>query len=69
MSWIITIRKLDQPLIRLSQKGSDCAWDSVVEFGDIIAGKDRGAGSSRESDRISRLPGRLRRSGAGGVVL
>jgi ornithine cyclodeaminase len=31
-------RKLDQPLIRLSQQGA-IAWDSVAEFGDIVAGK------------------------------
>jgi ornithine cyclodeaminase len=30
--------KLDQPLIRLSRQGA-IAWDSVVEFGDMIAGK------------------------------
>jgi len=30
--------KLDQPLIRLSQQGR-ISWDSVVELGDIIAGK------------------------------
>jgi alanine dehydrogenase len=31
-------RKLDQPLLRLSQQG-EIAWDSVVEFGDIVSGK------------------------------
>jgi len=31
-------RKLDQPLIRLSQQGA-IAWDSVAEFCDIVAGK------------------------------
>ncbi len=31
-------RKLDQPLIRLSQQGT-IPWQSVVEFGDILAGK------------------------------
>lgn len=30
--------KLDQPLIRLSQQGT-IAWDSVAEFGDVVAGK------------------------------
>jgi len=30
--------KLDQPLIRLSQQGR-IAWDTVAEFGDILAGK------------------------------
>jgi ornithine cyclodeaminase/alanine dehydrogenase-like protein (mu-crystallin family) len=30
--------KLDQPLIRLSEQGA-IPWDSVVELGDIIAGK------------------------------
>jgi alanine dehydrogenase len=30
--------KLDQPLIRLSQQGA-IAWDSVAEFGDIVARK------------------------------
>ena len=31
-------RKLDQPLIRLSQGGA-IAWDSVAEFGDVMSGK------------------------------
>ena len=31
-------RKLDQPLIRLSKAGA-LPWDSVAEFGDIVAGK------------------------------
>ena len=31
-------RKLDQPLIRLSRQGQ-IAWDSVAEFGDVVAGK------------------------------
>ena len=31
-------RQLDQPLIRLSRQGT-IAWDSVAEFGDIVAGK------------------------------
>jgi ornithine cyclodeaminase/alanine dehydrogenase-like protein (mu-crystallin family) len=31
-------RKLDQPLIRLSQRGT-IAWDGVAEFCDIVAGK------------------------------
>ena len=31
-------RKLDQPLIRLSNQGT-LPWSSVVELGDIIAGK------------------------------
>lgn len=31
-------RKLDQPLVRLSQQGT-IAWDSVAEFGDVVAGK------------------------------
>jgi len=31
-------RKLDQPLIRLSQGGA-IAWDSVAELGDIMSGK------------------------------
>ena len=30
--------KLDQPLIRLAKAGT-IAWDSVAEFGDIVAGK------------------------------
>ena len=30
--------KLDQPLIRLAQAGA-LAWDTVAEFGDIVAGK------------------------------
>lgn len=30
--------KLDQPLIRLSRQGR-LSWDSVAEFGDVIAGK------------------------------
>ena len=32
-------RKLDQPLIRLSEQG-EIAWDSVTELGDIAAGKE-----------------------------
>ncbi len=31
-------RKLDQPLIRLSNQGT-IPWSSVVELGDIVAGK------------------------------
>src|SRR5262245_5683879 len=31
-------RKLDQPLIRLSRQGA-IAWDSIAEFGDIVARK------------------------------
>jgi ornithine cyclodeaminase/alanine dehydrogenase-like protein (mu-crystallin family) len=31
--------KLDQPLIRLSQREGKIGWNAVVEFGDIIAGK------------------------------
>jgi ornithine cyclodeaminase/alanine dehydrogenase-like protein (mu-crystallin family) len=31
--------KLDQPLIRLTQRENKLAWDSVVEFGDLVAGK------------------------------
>ena len=31
--------KLDQPLIRLTQEAQRLAWNSVAEFGDIVAGK------------------------------
>jgi ornithine cyclodeaminase len=31
-------RQLDQPLIRLSRQGA-ITWDSVAEFGDVVAGK------------------------------
>jgi ornithine cyclodeaminase/alanine dehydrogenase-like protein (mu-crystallin family) len=39
-------RKLDQPLIRLSQMGT-IAWDSVAEFGDVISGKVAASDLSR----------------------
>jgi alanine dehydrogenase len=32
--------KLDQPLIRLSQQEGKISWNSVIEFGDIISGKN-----------------------------
>jgi ornithine cyclodeaminase/alanine dehydrogenase-like protein (mu-crystallin family) len=38
--------ELDQPLIRLSKQGT-IPWDSVVEFGDIIAGKKSAPTPSR----------------------
>ena len=31
--------KLDQSLIRLSQRESKISWNSVIEFGDIVSGK------------------------------
>ena len=31
--------KLDQPLIRLSQREGKISWNSVIEFGDIVSGK------------------------------
>jgi ornithine cyclodeaminase/alanine dehydrogenase-like protein (mu-crystallin family) len=31
--------KLDQPLIRLTQQENKLSWDSVAEFGDVVAGK------------------------------
>jgi ornithine cyclodeaminase len=32
--------KLDQPLIRLTQQEGKIPWSSVVEFGDIVSGKN-----------------------------
>lgn len=32
--------KLDQPLIRLSQQECKISWNSVIEFGDIVSGKN-----------------------------
>ena len=32
--------KLDQPLIRLSQREGKISWTSVIEFGDIVSGKN-----------------------------
>ena len=32
--------KLDQPLIRLSRQEGKISWNSVIEFGDIVSGKN-----------------------------
>ena len=59
-------RKLDQPLIRLSQ-GRAIAWDSVAELGDVLSGKVTLPDLSTQSDRVSRLPGWLWRRGFSSV--
>ena len=66
MSSALLRPKLDQPLIRLSQQ-EKISWDSV-RIGDLLAGKFLPPGNFQEYYRVSRLPGRLRRSGVGSWV-